>query len=248
MRKSYSISMAAPIAPLAKSSNAIPDYLLKHYRWFYVSPFAILVFERQWLVNLILLGNYRRLRDAAIEALCLDTSGNVLQVGCVYGDLTERIAESLTNGSQLDVIDPIPVQLSNLRRKLGPSSSAKLHNLDASSMSFPPASFDRVLLFFLLHEQPESVRQSTIEEVFRVLKPSGKLVIVDYSLPKTSTLGRAFLLSIIGSIEPFVTGFLRTCVETYFAADAASIEIERQLYCGDLYQLVRVTLKTRSGT
>jgi predicted methyltransferase len=37
------------------------------------------------------------------------------------------------------------------------------------------------LVFFLRHEQPESVRQQTLREVFCVVKPGGKVVTVDYA-------------------------------------------------------------------
>src|SRR5215813_3062630 len=55
----------APIGPAA-SSLPVPSYLQEIYWWAYVHPWAVRVFEREWLVNLILLGNYARLRDAAL--------------------------------------------------------------------------------------------------------------------------------------------------------------------------------------
>lgn len=38
---------------------AIPGYLLRTYWWAYVHPLAVRVFERQWLVNLILRSSSR---------------------------------------------------------------------------------------------------------------------------------------------------------------------------------------------
>src|SRR5580693_8798823 len=66
--------------------TAIPYYLTEHYRLAYVHPTAVKFFERQWLINLILWGNYARLRDAAVAELGEALAGRTLQVACVYGD------------------------------------------------------------------------------------------------------------------------------------------------------------------
>ena len=51
-------------APGFSSQGRVPRYLLANYWWAYVHPNAVKLFERQWLVNLILWGNYNRLRRA----------------------------------------------------------------------------------------------------------------------------------------------------------------------------------------
>jgi len=71
----------------------LPRYLEQTYWWAYLHPRGVRFFERQWLVNLILWGNYRMLRDAALAELGPSVSGRVLQVACVYGDFTERLAD-----------------------------------------------------------------------------------------------------------------------------------------------------------
>lgn len=89
---------------------AIPDYLRRHYWWAYIHPWAVAFFDHFWIVNLILLGNYRRLRDAALEAFGAKPSGKVLQVACVYGDITTRLAQRLSkSGGSLDVVDVLPI-------------------------------------------------------------------------------------------------------------------------------------------
>jgi hypothetical protein len=45
-------------------------------------------FERQWLVNPVLWGNFARLRHAAMGELGDVLPGTTLQVAHVYGDLT----------------------------------------------------------------------------------------------------------------------------------------------------------------
>src|SRR5580704_7909848 len=106
--------------------DAIPAYLRLHYWWAYVHPNAVRLFERAWLVNVILWLNYRRLTEAALLALEAgsprrELPGRTLQIACVYGDLTERLSRLATaGGGSLDVVDVLPIQLRNLARKLPP--------------------------------------------------------------------------------------------------------------------------------
>ncbi len=75
-------------AAAAIPQAAIPQYLNDTYWWAYVHPKAVKFFERQWLVNLILWGNFAKLRDAALDELGAELPGRTLQVACVYGDFT----------------------------------------------------------------------------------------------------------------------------------------------------------------
>src|SRR4051812_20342616 len=143
------------------SANAppVPQYLHDTYWWAYVHPNAVRLFERQWLVNLILWGNFARLRDGALAALGDPVEGATLQGACVYGDFTPRLAQRLAPGARLDVVDVLPIQLENLRGKLGGARDVGLHHCDASDLGFADASYDQVVLFFLMHEMPEDVRR-----------------------------------------------------------------------------------------
>ncbi len=100
----------------------IPHYLRQVYWWAYVHPRAVRLFERDWLVNLILFGNYARLRDAALAELGATVRGRTLQVACVYGDLTVKLHRRLEADARLDVVDILPIQLKNLGRKLPPDA------------------------------------------------------------------------------------------------------------------------------
>ena len=102
-----------PAAPVT-----IPKYLENTYWWAYLHPRAVHIFERQWLVNLILWGNFSRLRDAALEEMGTVINGRVLQVACVYGNFTEHMVRRLGLKGSVDVIDVAPIQINNLHAKL----------------------------------------------------------------------------------------------------------------------------------
>jgi hypothetical protein len=96
--------------PDGQAPRAIPEYLQRNYWWAYLHPRVVRLFERQWLVNVILCGNFAQLRDAVLEEFGRTISGPTLQVACVYGDFSPRLAERVAPGSGLDVVDVLPIQ------------------------------------------------------------------------------------------------------------------------------------------
>lgn len=223
------------------SDPAIPDYLEKNYWWAYLHPAAVRVFEREWLVNLILWGNFRRLRDLAIIELGQPIERKVLQVACVYGDFTQRIATLLSPRGTLDVIDVAPIQLDNLYAKLPADSTVRLHCQNSARLHFLPASFDAVVLFFLLHEQPEEARRATLAEALRVVRPGGKVVIVDYHGPRRSNPLRYVMALILRRLEPFAMDLWRNEIAAYLPEEGASFALEKETFFGGLYQKVVLT-------
>ena len=218
---------------------AIPQYLHDTYWWAYVHPKAVKLFERQWLVNLILWGNFARLRDAALAEMGESLPGRSLQVACVYGDFTPKVAQRVAAGGTLDVVDVLPVQLANLRRKLRPGDPVNLINRDAADLGFAHASYERVILFFLLHEMPLDVRRRTLSEAMRVLKPGGQLVIVDYHEPALHHPLRPLMKWILKTFEPFAMDLWRHDIAEWLPAGA---RIRRKETCfGDLYQRLVIT-------
>jgi ubiquinone/menaquinone biosynthesis C-methylase UbiE len=216
----------------------IPNYLTQVYWWAYVHPRAVEFFERQWLVNLILWGNFGRLRDAALSRMGEKLKGRTLQIACVYGNLTERMAQRVDADSQLDVVDILPVQLDNLRRKLPVASRVGRLLGNSAQLRINDASYDRALLFFLLHEQPEEVRRATIAEALRVIVPGGQLVIVDYHQPNRSHPLWWPMKWILGRFEPFALDLWRSPLRDWFPADCKARVVEHSLLFGGLYQLM----------
>jgi ubiquinone/menaquinone biosynthesis C-methylase UbiE len=228
-------------ADVSGGGTAIPFYLTTHYWWAYVHPLAVKVFERQWLVNLILWGNYARLRDAALADLEASLSGNTLQVACVYGDLTNRLSSGAERAlGSVDIVDVLPVQLRNLRAKLPKNVPVRFIAMDAAALELPDASYDSCLLFFLLHEQPRSWRERTLSEVLRVVKPGGKIVIVDYARPRWWHPLRYLWRPLLAKLEPFALDLWREEIADWLPPSAA-IGLRKAVFFGGLYQKLVIT-------
>ncbi len=98
--ESYDYTVSEYVAPeprLAAVDHAppIPDYLQDTYWWAYLHPKALHFFEREWVVNLILWGNMRKLTQAVLDELNVQPNSRVLQVACVYGEFSSLLAGHL---------------------------------------------------------------------------------------------------------------------------------------------------------
>ena len=218
--------------------NAIPAYLQSTYWWAYVHPRAVRFFERQWLVNLILWGNFNRLRDAALDALGRSVRGRTLQVACVYGNFTAALSQRIAPGGTLDVVDVLPIQLQNLRAKLPASAPVSLHLFDSTALGLPDGDYDQAVLFFLLHEQPAEHRARTLSEALRVLKPGGRLLIVDYALPRRWNPLRYLWRPLLALLEPFALDLWRADIAAWLPP---GLNLRRETFFGGFYQKVVVT-------
>lgn len=236
------IQEAVAITGRASSAvHTLPAYLTSHYWWAYVHPRAIKVFERQWLINLILWGNYSKLSEAVLADLNDYSSGKILQVACAYGDLTNRLVDRFAAAKgRVDVIDVVPAQISNLRRKLDGDESARLMVMDASNIRMPDASYDCALVYFLLHEQPATYREKTLSELCRVVRPGGRIVIVDYHRPNWWNPLRYLWRPLLSSLEPFALDLWRKEI-AYWCPKNVAVR-KAQNFFGGLYQKVVIDL------
>ena len=216
-----------------------PDYLQQYYWWAYVDPRAVRLFERQWLVDLILLGNYRNLAKAVIDELAIGADASVLQVACAYGDYTPNLIRRVREaGGHLDVIESLSIQLDNLSQKLDPNDPIQLWQMDSRQLDFADNTVDYVVLFFLMHEQPDVVRRQTLAEAHRVLRPGGRLIIVDYARPALWNLLRFPLLLILPPLEPFFLDLWTDDLSSWMPSILVTKISARNTFFGGLYQKI----------
>lgn len=216
--------------------TSIPDYLRETYSWAYLNPRSIWCFERDWVVNLILWGNMNRLTQAVVEKIN-PRSGPVLQIACVYGKFSRKLADHLLPAStHLDIVDIAPIQLRNASAKLAGCSNINLQQQDSSKLRFANSTYASTVLFFLLHEQPAEVRQKTIAEAIRVTRPGGKVIIVDYHRPSRFNPLYYVMKPVLHWLEPFALDLWRHDLDTWLAENKKFSQLGYRDYCGGLYQ------------
>jgi ArsR family transcriptional regulator len=112
------------------------------------------------------------LREEAVAALAPD-GWTVVDMGCGDGFLTEMLAERF---ARVIAVDHSPERLEAARRRLaGRAVDFRLGEIDA--LPLPAASADAVFLSLVLHHVPEIA--PALREAARVLRPGGRVVVVD---------------------------------------------------------------------
>ena len=71
-----------------------------------------------------------------------------------------------------------------IARRKNRFSNVTFRQADAVDLPFGNGTFDAACISFALHEMPSSVRERVVGEIARVTRPGGRIVIVDYALPR----------------------------------------------------------------
>ncbi len=174
-----------------------------------------------------------------LEELNPRPQSSVLQVACVYGDFSNRLAAHLgQTQSRLSVVDVAPIQISNIEKKLSAHNNVSVHHQDSTCMSFPDDSFDETVVFFLLHEQPAEARRKTVAQAIRVTRPGGRVIFVDYHGPRRANPMRYVMKPILTLLEPFAMDLWRDELHAFMPAEIRPDQLSSCFYFGGLYQKV----------
>ena len=98
----------------------------------------------------------------------------VLDVGCGTGTNLMLYHEA---GCKVFGIDLSPAMVEVAQKKLG--GCAEIRQGDASKMAYSDGLFDLVIGFLTLHEMPSRIRPAVISEMARVMKPDGRILLID---------------------------------------------------------------------
>jgi SAM-dependent methyltransferase len=159
-------------------------------RWF-IAPFLSVAVSFLGTAAIMVWGSRcgkLRLRDKLIARLALRGDERVLDVGCGHGLMLLGAAKKLTTGRA------VGIDLWQKQDQAGNSREATLENAaregvgervelidgDARQLPFEKETFDIVLSSWALHNIYEAAgRGKALEEIVRVLKPGGRILITD---------------------------------------------------------------------
>lgn len=105
----------------------------------------------------------------------------VLDIGCGTGALDLLIKE-VQPAVTLTGIDPDPRALVRAERKARRAGvTIRFDRGFADALPYPDETFDRVFSSMMLHHVPRAEKQGLLNEVRRVLKPGGRLELLDFA-------------------------------------------------------------------
>ena len=140
------------------------------------------LYDRVVTLSFLPFGGEKRFRQKFVDMAGLKATDKVLDICCGTGSTTAIIAPEVDQG-HVTGVDLSPDMLAVAKKKaVAPWVSFQVASID--TLPFNDNSFDHVICSYGLHEIPEDIRAAALDEVFRVLKPGGKFLALDYHLPR----------------------------------------------------------------
>ena len=159
--------------------------------------------RRYDLVNTVLSagtdGGWRR---RAARETGLRQGGAALDVACGSGKLTVELARVAGPTGRVVGLDFSPEMLAIARRQ---HPAIEFIEGDAQNLPFEDGSFDAVTIAFGLRNLADPVRG--LREMRRVLKPSGKAVVLEFVKPPKGPIGSAYRIY-LRTVLPVIGGAL----------------------------------------
>lgn len=146
----------------------------------------ILTWARRYdaLVFVLTLGREGALRRMTADLAQLLPGERVLDVGCGTGTLALVAKRRVGESGRVAGIDPAPQMIARARRKAARRRVALDLQIGViEHLPFPDQSFDAVLSSFMMHHLPDDLKRRGLAEVARVLKPGGRLLVLDAKTP-----------------------------------------------------------------
>lgn len=152
------------------------------------------VVDRYDLMNdLMSLGVHRLWKRQTVELAGVRRGQRVLDLAAGTGDLSERFAGIVGTEGEVVVSDINAAMLNRGRERLTDAGLVgNLHYVLANAETLPFTSdhFDCLTIAFGLRNVTD--KQQAINEMFRVLRPGGRALILEFSQPTTQPLRRAY--------------------------------------------------------
>jgi ubiquinone/menaquinone biosynthesis C-methylase UbiE len=139
-----------------------------------------------FVVGFLSLGSDQFMRHMTLDLAQLQAGELVLDVGCGTGALTRLARERVGETGKVYGIDAASQMINVARRNAEKRNLAIFFKVGLiEQLAFPDDSFDVVLSSLMMHHLPEELKRQGLAEIARVLKPGGRLLILDFQPRQT---------------------------------------------------------------
>jgi demethylmenaquinone methyltransferase/2-methoxy-6-polyprenyl-1,4-benzoquinol methylase len=176
--------------------------------------FSAIAHRYDLLNHLLSLNADRGWRRALVDMSAAAEGTSVLDVATGTGDVAVEFARRSRAGA-IVAVDRSPSMLAVAHDKLTKellSQRVRLIEGDALELPFATGSFDVVTMAFGLRNLPDYARG--VQEMARLLKPGGRLLILEFFPPRTGFFLKAYRLY-LGTVLPVAGRFISGSREAY---------------------------------
>jgi ubiquinone/menaquinone biosynthesis C-methylase UbiE len=177
------------------------------------------------------LSGFNRVHDKLIGQTELADDHRVLEIGCGTGNLSVRAKLAHPSISMIGS-DPDPLALKRAQRKASRLSGIRFERGYAQRLPYADGEFDRVLSSMMLHHLDSDAKAAAAAEAFRVLRPGGRLHVVDMGGNMTAHDGLSARLPVR---SPLAAGNLGEAIPQLLRAagfDCTEVATHRQRFVG----------------
>lgn len=172
--------------------------------------------------TLVTLGQAPAMREQAADLAAIRPGESVLEVGCGTGELTRRAHTRAGQTGLVCGIDPGVEMITVARNRAVRAGLGIDYRVAAiEALPFAAATFNVALSSLMMHHLREDLKPLGLVEVRRVLKPGGRLLIVDFMRPT----GRFSRLALPMLIHGGMTHGVQDLPPVVAAAGFADVEV-----------------------
>ena len=143
-------------------------------------------------------GREQALRQTTVELAGVQPGDCVLEVGCGTGSLTLAAKRQAGLSGKVFGIDIITGMIEVSQRKAAEAhEEITFQEGSIDNIPFSADQFEVVMCSFMIFHMSEATRRKGISEIHRVLKPGGRLLVLDLAMP-TRPFQRAIAQRLLG--------------------------------------------------
>lgn len=214
------------------------------------------VYSEMWLIKLvdfqpiisaILLFQYGKLVDRIVAELkrTVLSGKKVLITSCAFGNIIPSVvrASADRNAKCVVITDIVKNELTRAGEKLSEfADRIELSEENATHMKQADGSVEANVMFFLLHELPDHLKEMALNEAGRVVASGGKLILAEFHRPDP------FFFRMLSSLyfrvfEPHGLALWDGSDPVWFLEDSGLWTCERTTYCLGNFQVIVATKK-----